>query len=87
MSKDTADTEWAIADFIGDRKAKTAYHHTMYSDQEESIREACRDLKLKTEFSQPGMAEPHGRIERLRRDVIAGVPDPSCQSWQSSHCH
>ena len=71
-SKDTIDTEWAIADFIGDRAAKKAYHHTMYSDQEDSIKAACKNLKIKSEFSQPGVPRNNALIERTIGDILEG---------------
>ena len=72
-SKDTIDTEWAIADFIGDRIVKKAYHHTMYSDQEDSIKAACKNLKIKSEFSQPGVPRNNAMIERTIGDILEGA--------------
>ena len=52
---------------------KKTYHHTMYSDQEDSIRAACRNLKLKSEFSQPGVPRNNALIERTVGDILEGA--------------
>ena len=71
-TKEVIDTEWSIADFVGDRDAKKSYHHTMYSDQEEAIRTACKNLKIKSEFSQPGIPRNNSIIERSVGDLLEG---------------
>ena len=72
-SKDVIGTEWSIADFVGDRTAKRSYHQTMYSDQEEAIKTACRNLKIKSDFSQPGVPRNNSIIERSVGDVVDGT--------------
>ena len=72
-SKETIDTEWSIADFCGDRLATKAYHNTMYSDQEDSIKAACKNLKIKSEFSQPGVPRNSAMIERTIGDILEGA--------------
>lgn len=71
-SKGAVDTEKSIADFLGSRKAKRSFHQTMYSDQEESIKLACKNLKLRAEFSQAGVPRNNAVIERTIGDILEG---------------
>ena len=71
-TKHVIDTEWSIADFVGDRSAKKSFHHTMHSNQEEAIRIASKSLKIKSEFSQPGIPHNNSIIERSVGDLPEG---------------
>ena len=44
----------------------------MYSDQEESIKLACKNLKLRAEFSQAGVPRNNAVIERTIGDILEG---------------
>ena len=43
------------------------------SGQEEAIRVACRNLKLKSEFSQPRVPKNNALIERTVGDILEGA--------------
>merc|ERR1711893_297127 len=44
----------------------------MYSQQEDSIKAACRNLKIKAEFSQAGAPRTNALIERTVGGVLEG---------------
>jgi hypothetical protein len=44
----------------------------MCSDQEEAIKAACKNLKIKSEFSQPGIPRNNSVIERSVGDLVEG---------------
>ena len=44
-----------------------------YIDSHKSLIKACDDLKLVSDFSQPGVPHTHGLTERTNGDILAGT--------------
>jgi transposase InsO family protein len=66
-TKDAADTEICIRDFIGDRKSSEI---KMYSDQSGEIRVACTKVGILHDKSQPGVPQTNALIERTNQLIL-----------------
>ena len=57
-----------LREFCGNQQIKSAD-----IDNHTSLIKACSDLKIVTDFSQPGMPQTNGLIESTNGDILAGT--------------
>ena len=62
------DVTMKLREFCGNQRISAAY-----IDNHQSLIADCKELKIVTDFSQPGIPETNGLIESSNGDILAGT--------------